>query len=230
MPAHTLAVTPSMRYLWGALTSDTISKMSRGRIPKMTPQQAAGLLGSWIVETGKQGLDKLDVVEQNSGAGRGLSQYTGIRRVAYDHARAQALKQGVDPNTPQWQLQYFVDEYTGKHDPAPGQSLIGWTRVFESAPKAGSPSKYADYYTGSAAAGKGYFRPSVPHVEKRAQLAEQVYKALTQQQQQALQIQQQQNQPSRTQKPFWENLGIPSIRWDSSQLGIPATSQQMPAN
>jgi len=221
MPTPTFAVTPNMRYLWGALTSDTITKMSGGRIPKMTPQQAAGLLGSWIVETGRQGLDKLDVVERGAAAGRGLSQYTGMRRIAYDNARAKAIKQGIDPNSPQWQLQYFVEEYTGKHDPAPGQSLIGYTRVFESAPKAGTPAKYATYYTGSAAAGKGYFRPGIPHTEKRAQLAEQVYRALTQQQQQELQIPQQQNQPATGQRPFWEALGIPPIRWNSSQLEIP---------
>ena len=106
----------NLRYLFGALTSDKITQMSGGKIPKMTPQQAAGLLGSWIVETGSSDLSNLDVVEKVAGAGRGLSQYTGARRTAYDIERAKALRAGKDPNSVEWQLQYFVDEYSGKHD------------------------------------------------------------------------------------------------------------------
>lgn len=165
-----------MDYLFGALTSDTITKMSDGKIPKMTKEQAAGLIGSWVVETGKANLKGLDVVERGAAAGRGLSQYTGERRTAYDAARAQAIKNGVDPNSAQWQLKYFVEEYTGKHDPAPGASLIGWTRVFESAPAKGSPAFFAKYFTGSADSGQGYFRPGVPHTESRQNAAQQVFK------------------------------------------------------
>ena len=170
------AVTPSkgIDYFFNALTTDKIAEMSGGKIPKMTKEQASGLIGSWIVETGNPSLNNLDVVEKGAGAGRGLSQYTGARRVAYDKARAAALSQGQDPNTPQWQLQYFVNEYTGKHDPAPGKSLSGWTRVFENAPAKGRAADFARYYTGSAAAGKGYFRPSVPHTESRQSAASQV--------------------------------------------------------
>ena len=140
----------------------------------MTPEQASGLIGSWIVETGNPKLQNLDVVERGAGAGRGLSQYTGARRDAYDRARAIALTRGEDVNSPQWQLKYFAQEYKGQHDPAPGKSLIGWTRVFESAPAKGSAADFARYFTGSAASGQGYFRPGVPHAESRAHAAQQV--------------------------------------------------------
>ena len=169
MPKFNVKASPNINYLFGALTTDKITKMSGGRIPKMTKEQ-----GSWIIETGNPTLSNLDVVEKGSGAGRGLSQYTGPRRQAYDAARAQAIAAGQNPNSAQWQLQYFVNEYSGKHDPAPGKSLIGWTRVFENAPAKGSAADFAQYYTGSAASGSGYFRPGVPHTESRADAASQV--------------------------------------------------------
>lgn len=172
-------ITDNVRFLFGALTGDMIEKLSGGKIKKMTPQQAAGLIGSWVVETGKPGLQNLDVVERGRGLGRGISQYTGARRSAYDRARQNALARGENPNTAQWQLKYFIDEYTGKHDPRPGASLIGYTRVLESAPKTLNPAQAAQYYTGSAAAGKGYFRPSEPHVERRAAAAQQIFNALS---------------------------------------------------
>ena len=174
MPTFAVSKTPELEYFYKALTSNTITKMSDGRIPKMTPEQASGLIGSWIVETGNPKLQNLDVVERGAGAGRGLSQYTGARRDAYDRARAIAITRGEDVNSPQWQLKYFAQEYKGQHDPAPGKSLIGWTRVFESAPAKGSAADFARYFTGSAASGQGYFRPGVPHTESRAKAAQQV--------------------------------------------------------
>ncbi|MCP9876033.1 hypothetical protein KBZ17_05330 [Cyanobium sp. A2C-AMD] len=141
----------------------------------MSPQQAAGLLGSFLIETGRKALNPLDVIEKVAGKGRGLAQYTGPRRQAYDRAAAAAKAQGKDINSPQWQLQYFAEEYTGKHDPAPGRSLIGWTRVFEQAPKKGTPQDFARYYTGSAAEGSGYFRPGTPHADRRMQAAQEVF-------------------------------------------------------
>lgn len=168
-------ITDNIKYLFKALTDGTAAKMSGGRIPTMNSQAASGLIGSWIVETGRPGLQNLDVIERVNGMGRGISQYTGARRSAYEKARSQAVKQGIDPNSPQWQLQYFVHEYLGKHDPAPGKSLIGYTRVFERAPKNMSPAEAAKYFTGSASAGTGYFRPSVPHLERRGAAAEQIF-------------------------------------------------------
>ena len=167
--------TANIKYFYDALTNGQVAEMSGGKIPLMSPEQASGLVGSWIVETGQPGLNQLDVVENNAKAGRGLSQYTGARRDAYDAARAQAQAQGIDPNSPDWQLKYFVDEYTGKHD-TNGASLIGYTKVFENAPKTGTAQQFADYYTGSAASGSGYFRPGVPHTNKRMDSASQVYK------------------------------------------------------
>jgi hypothetical protein len=164
--------------MFKALTDGSVAKMSGGRIPKMTSAQAAGLVGSWIVETGRKGLQNLDVVEQGSGRGRGLSQYTGARRVPYDQAVAAAKAQGKDPNSAQWQLQYFVNEYVGKYD-RNGQSLIGWTKVFEQMPKVGTPADYARYVTGSAASGSGYFRPGVPKHDRRSQAAQEVFQHYT---------------------------------------------------
>lgn len=163
-------------YIYNTLTSDKITQMSGGRIPKMTPEQAAGLIGSWVVETGDPTLQNLDVVERQAKAGRGLSQYTGVRRIPYDRARADALAAGQDPNSAEWQMQYFADEYAGKFD-QDGRSLIGWTKAFENAPAKLTPEQYARHYTGSAAEGMGYFRPGVTHQDRRAAAAKAVYEA-----------------------------------------------------
>jgi hypothetical protein len=162
------AATPNTDYIFKALTDGTVTKLSGGRIPKMTPAAAAGLVGSWVIETGRRGLERLDVVEAGTGRGRGLSQYTGVRRTPYDQAVAAAKASGRDPNSAQWQVEYFAKEYMNR-------DLIGWTRVFESMPKTGSPADYAKYFTGSAASGTGYFRPGVPHWDRRMQAAKEVF-------------------------------------------------------
>ena len=163
-------------YLFYTLTSPKISQISGGKIPQMTPAQAAGLIGSWIVETGDPTLMNLDVIERQARAGRGLSQYTAARRVPYDRAAAQAQQAGQDINSAQWQLQYFADEYAGKYDQN-GRSLSGWTGVFGSLPQNLSPGDYADYITGSFDEQRGYFRPSVPHTDRRKRWAESVFGA-----------------------------------------------------
>lgn len=172
-PLFAVKKSPDLEYLWKFLTSDQVTKASKGKIKPMTREQAAGLIGSWIVETGKASLSGLDVVEAGAAAGRGLSQYTGVRRAAYDRARAAALAKGENVNSAQWQARYFAQEYAGQHDR--GGSLSGWTQVFEKAPPKGSPEDFARYYTGSADAGQGYFRPGVPHTESRQHAAKQVY-------------------------------------------------------
>ena len=48
------------------------------------------------------------MVEQGSGAGRGMFQYTGDRRGPYDRARAQALNAGQDVNDINWQIDYAL--------------------------------------------------------------------------------------------------------------------------
>ena len=202
-----------MEYLWKFLTSDQVTKESKGKIPKMTREQAAGQIGAWIVETGKANLTGLDVVEKgNSSKGRGLSQYTGVRRVAYDRARSAALAKGENPNSAQWQARYFAQEYAGQHDR--GGSLIGWTRVFEQAPAKGSPSFFAKYFTGSAAEGKGYFRPGTPHTESRQNAAEQVLKLFSQpaQAKPAPTPQPKPAAPAAASRPGWlDQLKIPSL-------------------
>lgn len=172
-PLFAVKKSPDLEYLWNFLTSDQVTKESKGKIKPLTREQAAGLIGSWVVETGKATLSGLDVVEAGAAAGRGLSQYTGVRRAAYDRARSAALARGENVNSAQWQASYFAQEYAGQHDR--GGSLVGWTQVFEKAPPKGTPEDYATYYTGSAAEGKGYFRPGTPHTKSRQHAAKQVY-------------------------------------------------------
>jgi hypothetical protein len=130
--------------------------------------EACGFIGCIIVETGRPLLDKLDVVEAGSGAGRGAMQYTGVRRTAYDKARSAAISKGLDPNSNSWQQQYFAEEYAGLHDPSQG-SLIGWTRVFEDRPGGMDPSRAAAYFS------EHYFRPGVPHLDRRQAEAQRVW-------------------------------------------------------
>jgi hypothetical protein len=164
------AASQNTDYIYKALTDGTVTNLTGGKIPKMNAQQAAGLIGSWLIETGRKDLSNLDVVEQGSGRGRGLSQYTGVRRGPYDQAVAAARAAGKDPNSAQWQIEYFAKEYLNR-------DLIGWTQVFERMPKnLKGPGEYAAYFTGSAREGKGYFRPGVPHTDRRMQAANEVYK------------------------------------------------------
>jgi hypothetical protein len=161
----------NVKYFYNALTGDEIENLSQGRIKRLSSYAASGLIGCWIVETGSNDLTNLDVVERgNNNAGRGLSQYSHSRRGPYDKARQQAIGQGIDPNSAQFQFRYFVEEYMGKHDPAPGKSLIGWTRSLENLPKFTSVGQAAKHFTDN------YFRPSIPHLDRRTTSGESVYK------------------------------------------------------
>lgn len=150
------------------LTGPEVSRLSKGKIGPLTVAEACGFIGCVIVETGRPLLDKLDVVEAGSGAGRGAMQYTGVRRTAYDKARSAAIAKGLDPNGNSWQQQYFAEEYAGLHDPPQG-SLIGWTKVFEKRPAGMDPSRAAAYFS------EHYFRPGVPHLDRRQAEAERVW-------------------------------------------------------
>jgi len=156
------------------LTSEAVTRASRNRIQPLTPAEACGFIACVIVETGRPLLDRLDVIEAGSGAGRGAGrgamQYTGARRLAYDRARERAAARGIDTAANAWQQQYFAEEYAGLHDPPQG-SLIGWTRIFERRPQGLGPAAAAAYWCGSAASGTGYFRPGVPHLARRQQEA-----------------------------------------------------------
>ncbi len=157
--------------------SRAVTKASLGVIQPLTPEEACGFIGAMVVETGEPELENLDVIEAGSGAGRGAMQYTGVRRTAYDLARQQVISQGIDPNSNGWQQQYFAEEYAGLHDPPEG-SLIGWTHIFEDRPHAMDSAEAAAYWTGSAAAAEGYFRPGTPHLERRQAEAQRVWQLL----------------------------------------------------
>ena len=141
------------------LTDGTFSKMTGRKVPAMNRSQAAAYLGNVIHETGSADLSNLDVVERgNGGAGRGIAQYTGARRDAYD----KALGTNPNRNTMRAQLQYAAEEYAGKHDPAPGQSLVGYTRSLETMPKDAKGA--TDHLL------INYFRPTDPNASRAARL------------------------------------------------------------
>jgi hypothetical protein len=150
------------------LTGPEVSRLSQNKISPLTVAEACGFIGCVIVETGHPLLDKLDVIEAGSGAGRGAMQYTGVRRTAYDKARAAAIAKGINPGGNAWQQLYFAEEYAGLHDPPQG-SLIGWTRVFEDRPAGMDPARAAAYFS------EVYFRPGVPHLDRRQAEARRVW-------------------------------------------------------
>ena len=164
----------NVRQAYDFLTGDGIVDRSGGAIKPLTPQAASGLIGGWMVETGSDDLSNLDVVEKNNNqAGRGISQFSHGRRGPYDAAREAAISAGIDPNSMEFQLGYAVDEYTGKHDPAPGKSLSGWTNAFETH---GQSTDVAGAATGFT---NDYFRPSTPHMDRRIEAAERVHSRMT---------------------------------------------------
>jgi hypothetical protein len=138
--------------------------MTGRKVKALSIPQAAAFLGNVVHETGSADLSNLDVVERgNGGAGRGMSQYTGDRRQAYDKAM-----RGKNANNINTQLQYAAEEYAGKHDPAPGKSLVGYTKSLEDVPKElrGAVEKLL----------LEYFRPRDPDASRAARLnnAEQI--------------------------------------------------------
>jgi len=141
------------------LTDGTFSKMTGRKVPAMSRSQAAAYLGNVIHETGSADLSNLDVVERgNGGAGRGIAQYTGARRDAYD----KALGTNPNRNTVKAQLQYAAEEYAGKHDPAPGQSLIGYSKALENVPQ--------ELRAGTEHLLKRYFMPADPNASREARV------------------------------------------------------------
>ena len=154
---------------YGRLTGEWLTERSGGVLQPMTPAGAAGLLGGFQVETGSQDLTDMDVVERRNGQkGRGLSQFTGVRRTAYDRAREKAIQAGHDPNSLDFQMGYMVDEYLGDHD-TNGQSLSGWTKAFQQCGQMTDPQKSALCWS------ETYFRPSTPHNDRRMAGAQQIY-------------------------------------------------------
>ena len=165
---------PNIRRAHEFLTGDEIFERSGGRLQPMTPEAASGLIGNWMVETGSPELTNLDVVERNNNqAGRGISQFSHSRRSPYDAARDAAINAGIDPNSMDFQLGYAIDEYTGKHDPAPGKSLSGWTKAFE------THGQSDDLAGATAGFQNDYFRPSTPHADRRLEAAQRVHTFMT---------------------------------------------------
>ena len=169
----------NIRPAYDFLTGKGITERSGGKLKPMTPQGAAGLLGGFIVETGSDDLTELDVIERGNGQkGRGISQFTGVRRGPYDAAREAAIKAGIDPNDLNWQLGYVIDEYQGKHD-VNGNSLSGWTKSFENFGQSDNVRDAAVGWTVGSGNKEGYFRPKTPHLDRRIEAAQRVYKHMT---------------------------------------------------
>ena len=161
------------------LTSTQVVRDSGGAIPRpLSSEMASGLIGSMIVESGSPDLSQLDVVERGSGAGRGALQYTGVRRQAYDAARERHLNAGGNPNELAWQLMYMSQEYAGYHDQyGNGNSLSGFTRVFEQPDRATTPEDASFMLT------RDYLRPArgSEHYDRRASEARRVQDFIDQQ-------------------------------------------------
>ena len=161
------------------LTSTQVVRDSGGAIPRpLSSEMASGLIGSMIVESGSPDLSQLDVVEIGSGAGRGALQYTGVRRQAYDAARERHLNAGGNPNELAWQLMYMSQEYAGYHDQyGNGNSLSGFTRVFEQPDRAITPEDASFMLT------RDYLRPArgSEHYDRRASEARRVQDFIDQQ-------------------------------------------------
>ena len=160
----------NVRFAYDYLTGRAIEKRSNGAIKSFSPEAASALIGNWIVETGDDDLLAIDVIEVgNKDGGRGLSQYSGVRRDPYDQARQIFADRGGDPNSIEFQLNYFVDEYIGKHDPSPGRSLIGWTKALE------NYSSSNDVEEAAKSLSDHYFRPSIPHLDRRIESAQRIF-------------------------------------------------------
>jgi hypothetical protein len=160
---------PQMDTAIRMLTDGTFSKATGRKVPAFSLEQAAALVGNAMHETGSPNLSNMDVVERgNGGAGRGLMQYTGPRREAYDRANP-----GNDMSR---QMQYAAQEYAGKHDPG-GNSLIGYTRSLETTPR-------RDVTAATTHLLNNYFRPSDPEASRKERVANakavlKIYQGLT---------------------------------------------------
>jgi len=134
----------AIRSWYGFLTGSGVTRASGGKIQPLSRNSALGFIGNLGHESaGTFG----DIVEHGSGAGRGALQYTGARRGPYDAARAAAVKQGIDPNSMQFQQQYFAKEYTNN-------DLAGWTKAFDGSPRNASLEAEAVRYR------RQYLRPA----------------------------------------------------------------------
>jgi hypothetical protein len=169
MPNPMQIRSPQMDMAIRMLTDGTFSKATGRKVPAFSLEQAAALVGNAMHETGSPNLTNMDVVERgNGGAGRGLMQYTGPRREAYDRANP--------GNDMARQMQYAAQEYAGKHDPG-GNSLIGYTRSLETTPR-------RDVTAATTHLLNNYFRPANPEASRKERVANakavlKIYQGLT---------------------------------------------------
>lgn len=161
-------IPPDVEILHDGFTTYKMNDLSNGSITPMPRTSASALTGNYIVETGDPTLSKTDVVEVDAGAGRGLAQYTGARRGPYDQTRLAAIKENVDPNDIEFQMQHAAREYAGDYDPAPGASLSGFTGALSGETDGMSLPQAATHFR------KDFFRPSVPHNDRRIDAAQNV--------------------------------------------------------
>lgn len=164
----------SVERLHDVFSTTQIADRSGGAIDPLTRQGASGLAGNYVVETGDPTLSQTDVIEEKARAGRGMAQYTHARRGPYDAARDIHIAAGGDPNDIEFQIDYAAQEYAGKYDPAPGKSLVGYTRSLNGETDGMSAGEAATHLR------KDFFRPRVPHNDRRVAAAEQIDKAIQQ--------------------------------------------------
>jgi len=169
MPDPMKIRSPQMDTAIRMLTDGTFSKMTGRKVPAFSLEQAAALVGNAMHETGSPNLTNMDVVERgNGGAGRGLMQYTGPRREAYDRANP--------GNDMAKQIQYAAQEYSGKYDPN-GNSLIGYTKSLETTPR-------KDVAAATTHLLNNYFKPADPEASRKERVANakqvlKIYQGLT---------------------------------------------------
>lgn len=162
-------IPPDVETLHDGFTTYKMNDLSNGSITPMPRTSASALTGNYIVETGDPTLSKTDVVEVDAGAGRGLAQYTHARRGPYDQARLDYINRGGNPNDMAgFQMPHAAREYNGDYDPASGASLSGFTGALSGETDHMNLPQATTHYR------KDFFRPSVPHNDRRIDAARSV--------------------------------------------------------
>ena len=165
-------IAPNIERVHDAFSTNEMRDRSGGAISPMSRQGASGMTGNYVVETGDPLLANTDVIEEKAKKGRGIAQYTAARRGPYDAARLKHIAAGGDPNDIDFQLQHAAEEYAGLHDPAPGRSLVGYTGALSGETDGMGVADSATHLR------KDFFRPSVPHNDRRVESAQQIDDAI----------------------------------------------------
>lgn len=118
----------------------------------MTPQQAAGVVGSLAFESG--GFRTLQEQGVPYRGGWGYAQWTGPRRTAFDNWVRQ---NGLDPSSYEANYGFLSQEF---RDPL-------FSRWLQPVYGATDTASAARDFTGSADAATGFLRPGIPHIEQR---------------------------------------------------------------